>query len=63
VATADSNGHAYLWNVASHALVGTFTDPSRAHVVGVAFSPNGGVLAISDQNGNVYIRVTSQLLA
>jgi WD40 repeat protein len=63
VATADSNGHAYLWNVATHELAGTFTDPGRPHVVGVAFSPNGRVLAVSDDKANVYIRVTSQLVS
>jgi hypothetical protein len=28
---------------------------------GVAFSPDGKMLAICDDNGNVYVRVTSEL--
>src|SRR5579862_9866152 len=62
VAAADGNGHAYLWDVATHALVGTFKDPTGAQVDGVAFSPDGQALAIADLNGAVYVRVTSQLL-
>jgi hypothetical protein len=62
LATAGPFDHAYLWNVATHKIVGTFTDPdSAAQVFGVAFSPDGKTLAICDLNGNVYVRVTSQL--
>jgi serine/threonine protein kinase/WD40 repeat protein len=64
LATAGPTDHAYLWDVATHKLVGTFTDPAAgAQVFGVAFSPDGRTLAICDLNGNVYVRITSQLLS
>jgi len=63
VAAADSNAHVYLWDAATHALVGNFKDPSGAQVNDVAFSPDGQVLAMSDENGNLYVRVVSQLIS
>jgi hypothetical protein len=50
--------------VATDKLVGTFKDPLRGEkAVRVAFSPDGRLLAVGSENGNVYVRLTSQLAA
>jgi hypothetical protein len=43
-------------NVASGTLTTTFTDPGVGAVDGAAFSPDGTMLAIADDNGNGYLR-------
>jgi WD40 repeat protein len=49
-------GSVYLWNIASPARpVAAFTDPQGAGVGTIAFSPDGKLLAASDNNGTVYL--------
>jgi WD40 repeat protein len=56
LAVADSNGSAYVYNVASGALTATFTAPGpRSIVGGVAFSPDGTLLAAAEANGHAYL--------
>jgi serine/threonine protein kinase len=65
LATADDNGHAYLWNVAARKVVATFTPPGALHnLEGLAFSPAGTLVAIADDNGHAYLwNVASGALA
>jgi WD40 repeat protein len=65
LATADVNGHAYLWNVAARKIVATFTPPGALHnLSGLAFSPDGTLVAIASDNGHAYLwNVASGTLA
>jgi hypothetical protein len=54
--------HVYLWNVATHALAGTFTSYGQT-VTSVAFGDGGKLLAAVDTGGYIYVRETSQLLS
>ena len=56
LATANLNGHTYLWNVHNGTLAGgTFTDPGGKGAPSVAFSPTGATLATADYNGHTYL--------
>src|SRR5580693_9504688 len=57
LATADSNGHTYLWDVATGHGITTLADPSTGvyGVRSVAFSPDGRLLVTSDSNGHAYL--------
>ncbi len=57
-----SSDRAYLWDAATRTRVYTFTDPGGYAVSDVAFSPDGKLLAFADQVGDVYVKVTSQLV-
>jgi beta-glucanase (GH16 family) len=55
LATADSNGHAYVWGRPANKLRTTLTDPASRGASAVAFSPDSSALAIGDRNGHVYL--------
>jgi WD40 repeat protein len=56
LALADSNGSAYVFNLASGALTATFTAPGpHSMISGVAFSPDGKLLASAEANGHAYL--------
>ena len=55
VATADLNGGAYLWDVATGQRIATLAGPSGLGVYGVAFSPDGKIVATANLNGVTYL--------
>ena len=56
LATGDSNGSSYLWDLSSGgSLTSTFKDPNSNGVNGIAFNPSSNTYAIADANGNIYL--------
>jgi WD40 repeat protein len=58
LASADGNGHTYVWTVSTGKLAATLADPGSGGVDGVAFSPDGSLMATADGNGSTYLWTT-----
>jgi len=60
LATADVNGNAYLWDVATRTLIAILIPAPRGYspnqyLDSVAFSPDGTLVAVADSNAHVYL--------
>jgi serine/threonine protein kinase/Tol biopolymer transport system component len=55
LATADQDGSAYLWDLATEKGTAIFTDHVNTNLTSVAFSPSGAILAVSDASGNIFL--------
>jgi WD40 repeat protein len=58
LATADLNGGAYLWDVATGHRIATLSGPSpdsNVETSSVVFSPNGKIVAAANQDGVTYL--------
>jgi WD40 repeat protein len=57
LATAGGPGSSstYLWDVATDRKIATLNDHHHSRIKSVAFSASGGLLAVNDANGTVYV--------
>jgi len=55
VAVADTDGYTIVWNVATHQVVASMSDPAGQNLIGIAFSPDGRTLAVTDTTGDAFI--------
>lgn len=47
LATSDGNGSIYLWDVATHKITATLTNPHEKSITAVLFGPGGTTLALA----------------
>ena len=59
LATADANGHTYIWAGRSRKLVAVLTEPRGRPVQSVAYSPDGQELATADSSGHICLWTVS----
>ena len=56
LATGDSNGSSYVWDLATSGhLITTLKDPNSNGINGIAFNPTSNSYAVADANGNIYL--------
>lgn len=55
LATGDVDGNVYLWNVANGHLMATLHGAAGGAIQSIAFSPDGSILAVGDENANTFI--------
>jgi WD40 repeat protein len=55
ITTGAGNGNAYIWSLVTRKIIASFISPSDYFVVGLAFTPDGKVVAIDEYFGGAYL--------